>query len=154
MVVGLSRQACESARAPKKTAQSYNPDGSKPPCQGQPLMWKSDDGHRQYNAPSMSASRDTPVLSPQNLARDSRRRSFPPRTAPDSLPTQRTHPPPGEKTNAHRSSRIHETDIPPINCVPPEQIPVNVPPDSMDAVKVTKICDKQTDKQGAPNPQI
>ena len=152
MVASLSRHVCERARTPERTVQSYNPNGSKPPVQGQPPVWKSDDGHHKYDAPSMSKSRGTPVLSPQSLPRDPRRRSFPPRTTPNRLPTQWTHPQPGEKTDAHRSSHIHKPHIPPINRIPSQHVPINVPPNSMDAVKMTKVRDKQANKQGAPDP--
>lgn len=94
------------------------------------------------------------MLSHQSLALDSGRRSFPSRTTSNSLPTGRSHPQAGQKTDAHRSSSIHKPHIAPINSIPTEHVPVNVPPYRIDAVEMTKVRDEQADQQGPPDPQI
>lgn len=86
------------------------------------------------------------MLSHQSLACNSGRWSFSPSAASDRLPTRRTHPQAGQKTDAHRSSNIHESDVAPVNGVPPEHVPVDMPSHSMDAVEMTEVCDKQADK--------
>ena len=93
-------------------------------------------------------------MSHPNLARYSGRWSFPPSTASDRLPTGRAHPQAGQETDAHRSSNVHESHIAPVNGIPTEHVPVNVPSRNIDAVEMTEVGDKQADQEGPPDLQI
>ena len=90
----------------------------------------------------------------QSLARNPGRRSLPPRTPPDTLPTQRPDPPPRQKAHAHRSTHIHEPNIAPINRIPREHVPVNVPAYRIDAVEMANVRDEQAEEEGAPDPEV
>ena len=86
-----------------------------------------------------------------SLACDPGRRSLPASAASNRRPPGRPHPQAGEKTNTHRRTNIHKSYIAPVNGVPTEDIPIDLPAHRIDAVEVAKVGDEEADEQSAPD---
>lgn len=61
---------------------------------------------------------------------------------------------PEEKTDPRGCTKINETQVAPIDCIPLREIVEHVPPNSLDAPDVAKIGYEQSEKECIPDTTI